>query len=57
MSSIPRPPSISSRFGPRHVAGTVAGAVALDTTATRNRVLAEVARLGLELLSPEEPPL
>ena len=39
----------------RHVAGSLGAAVALDDPAERRRVLAEVARLGVELLSPEEP--
>lgn len=38
----------------RHVAGSLASSVALDDPAARGRVLAEVARLGVELLSPEE---
>ncbi len=39
----------------RHVVGSVGSAVTLDEPAVRARVLAEVARLGLELLVPEEP--
>ncbi len=37
----------------RHLAGSLGAAVALDA-AERNRVLADVAALGMELLSPEE---
>jgi len=39
----------------RHVAGSVASAVVMDEPAVRRRVLAEVAKLGTELLSPEGP--
>ena len=39
----------------RHVAGSVASAVVMDEPGVRRRVLAEVATLGIELLSPEEP--
>jgi DNA repair protein SbcD/Mre11 len=38
----------------RHVAGSVASAVVMDEPAVRRRVLAEAAKLGIELLSPEE---
>ena len=41
-------------LAPRHAAGKLAAAAALDQPATRQRVLAEVARLGVELLSPED---
>ena len=39
----------------RHVAGHLPSAVTLDEPAVRGRVLAEVARLGVALLSPGEP--
>ncbi len=39
----------------RHLAGTLAAAVALAEPAVRQRVLAEAARLGIELLCPQEP--
>jgi DNA repair exonuclease SbcCD nuclease subunit len=46
---------LDSQLSARHAAGNVGAAVALDDPAERQRVLAEVARLGVELLSPEEP--
>ena len=39
----------------RHVAGNLVSAAVLDDPAVRSRVLAEVAQLGVELLSPQEP--
>jgi DNA repair protein SbcD/Mre11 len=38
----------------RHVAGSMASAVAIDDVALRQRVLGEVTRLGAQLLSPQE---
>ena len=38
----------------RHLAGSVGADVAISEPAVRRRVLAEVARLGVELLSPQE---
>lgn len=38
----------------RHLAGTLGADVAITEPAVRRRVLAEVARLGVELLSPQE---
>jgi exonuclease SbcD len=38
----------------RYLAGTLGAAAALDDPAVRKRVLQEVTRLGLELLSPQE---
>jgi hypothetical protein len=48
------PLELEAELSARHAAGYVGAAVALDEPAMRQRVLADVARLGLELLSPEE---
>jgi hypothetical protein len=47
--------SVDPYLAERHLAGSLGSAVALGDEATRNRVLAEVARLGVELLGPQEP--
>ena len=47
--------NLESHLAERHLAGSVGPSVALDDPAARRRVLAEVARLGVQLLSPEEP--
>jgi hypothetical protein len=49
------PLDLGAYLNERHAAGHVGAAVALDDTALRRRVLADVARLGVELLGPEEP--
>lgn len=38
----------------KHLAGSLGGAVAMEEPAVRRRVLAEAARLGVELLAPQE---
>jgi hypothetical protein len=45
------PLDLQNELSPRHAAGHVGAAVAIDNAAQRQRVLAEVARLGVELLS------
>ncbi len=42
-------------LSPRHLSGSIAASMELDEPAERRRVLDEVARLGVELLSPQEP--
>ena len=48
------PLDLEVELSARHAAGYVGAAVTLNEPAERQRVLADVARLGLELLSPEE---
>jgi DNA repair protein SbcD/Mre11 len=48
------PIDLHSYLHDRHAKGHVGSAVALDDPALRRRVLAEVARLGVDLLGPEE---
>jgi hypothetical protein len=50
-----QPLDLEPYLAERHVAGSVASAVMMDEPAVRRRVLAEVAKLGIDLLSPEEP--
>jgi exonuclease SbcD len=45
---------LDDQLNARHAAGYVGAAVSLDDLATRQRVLSDVARLGVELLTPEE---
>ncbi len=42
-------------LSPRHVSGSIAASMELGEPEQRRRVLEEVARLGVELLSPQEP--
>jgi DNA repair exonuclease SbcCD nuclease subunit len=49
------PLDLERHLSERHVAGSLASAVALADPAVRERVLAEVARLGIELLGPQGP--
>ena len=49
------PLNLEPHLAERHLAGSVGPSVALTDPAVRRRVLAEVARLGVELLSPEGP--
>jgi hypothetical protein len=48
------PLDLARYLSARHAEGSLAAAVALDDTTARKRVLAEVARLGASLLSPQE---
>lgn len=48
------PLDLNAYLNERHAAGHVGAAVALSEPAVRRRVLSEVARLGVELLGPEE---
>ncbi len=47
--------SLEPYLAQRHLAGSLGAAVAFDGPAARRCALAEVARLGAELLSPQEP--
>ncbi len=49
------PLDFESYLPARHVAGSMASTISLDEPAQRQRVLEEAARLGVELLSPQEP--
>jgi hypothetical protein len=46
--------NLEAYLAERHLAGSVGAAAAIGEPATRRRVLAEVARLGVELLGPQE---
>ncbi len=48
------PLSLESYLAERHLAGELGAAAALDEPSVRRRVLAEAARLGIELLGPQE---
>ncbi len=49
------PLDLTPYLAERHAAGSLLSAASLDDPAVRGRVLDEVARLGVELLSPQEP--